>query len=259
MFISHLYPHHREFMCMMRIIHTENHISSPLQLQLAPEALPALGSHISMFPTALRCHHGAQSHPNPNAHWKQWTWNIQLKCSNNHCMRVGGGGKKTRRIASSFFNQKFLPWRGASPSEMLCCESGPVRSVKFHWGLALIPSPQPFLLATLVSAFVEPVSEVPNNLHISYSKLELPATDQSSPTALQRCGCFFFYIYYCCQTNPTANNSRDRPVCSQPKVHRKTVASSHILQNSHFLLYSSKASLINNQINIILLNNVGNR
>lgn len=148
---------------------------------------------------------------------------------------------------------------------MLCCESGPERSVKFHRGLDLIPSPQPFLLATLVSAFVEPVSEVPNNPHMSYSKLELSVTDQSSPTALQRCGYFlflkkkFFYIYYCCETNPTASKSSNRPVCSQPKVHRKTVAPSHILENSNFLLYSSKASLINNQINIILLNKVGNR
>lgn len=54
---------------------------------------------------------------------------------------------------------------------MLCCESGPKQSVKFHRGLGLIPSPQPFLLATLVSAFVEPVLETPNNLRALYPKL----------------------------------------------------------------------------------------
>lgn len=72
------------------------------------------------------------------------------------------GKKKKEKNFLLFFNQKFLHWcGGASPSEMLCCESGLEQSVKFHGGLGLIPSPQPFLLATLVSAFVEPVFEVP--------------------------------------------------------------------------------------------------
>lgn len=112
---------------------------------------------------------------------------------------------------------------------MLCRESGPERSVKFHGGLGLIPSPQPFLLATLVSAFVEPVLEVPNNPHASYPKLGHTAWTQGltpqdgSPVGLPYKGSKFFNsfakvwmgfffkffcICYCCQTNPTASKSK---------------------------------------------------
>lgn len=143
---------------------------------------------------------------------------------------------------------------------------------KIPWGLGLMPSPQPFLLATIVSAFVKPVLEVSNSLHASHPKLGctawLPRTaplwhcltrDQSASTALQR-GRWswvyvFFCIYYSCQKNSPASKMLDLFGHSEKwKVHRKTAAPSRLLANSNFLLCASMTSpLINNQINVIWL------
>lgn len=140
------------------------------------------------------------------------------------------GKKEKEKDFLLFFNQKCLHWCGASPSEMLCCESGLEQSVKFHGGLGLIPSPQLFPLATLVAAFVEPVLEVPNNPLASYPKLGCMGWTQGlisqdcSPGGLPYKGsklfnsfaklgmglfvCKCFYISYCCQTSPTASKSK---------------------------------------------------
>lgn len=101
---------------------------------------------------------------------------------------------------------------------------------KIPWGLGLMPSPQPFLLATTVSAFVQPALEVSNSLHALHPKpgctawtqswLSSPAPlwhcltrDQNASTALQRGRWFwvygFFCIYYSCQKSSTASKVLD--------------------------------------------------
>lgn len=163
----------------------------------SPGGLHALGSQISVFPMGLRGCYSIQSHPNLNAFWKKWICNIQLKFF-NCCMHVREGGKNEKDFLFFFLYQKFLHRCGASLSEMLCCKSGPEQSVKFHRGLGLIPSPQPFLLDTLMSTFVKPVSEVPNNPHVSYPKLGRTAWTQGltpqdcSPVGVPYKGSEFF-------------------------------------------------------------------
>lgn len=192
----------------------------------SPGGLHALGRQIRIFPVALRHWYRVQSHTNPNVICKKWVFDTQLKCC-NHCMTLEEQGK-WKDFPLFFLYQKFLLWCGARSSEMLLLRAWPWAKCKIPWGLGLMPSPQPFLLATIVSAFVKPVLEVSNRLRALHPKLGctawtwswLPRTvllwhcltrDQSASTVLQRCRWFgaFFCIYYSHQKNSAASEVID--------------------------------------------------
>lgn len=92
-------------------------------------------------------------------------------------MLEGQGGNEKDFLVFFFVSGISAPmWRQLLRDALL--RVWPQAKCKIPWGLGLMLSPQPFLLATIVSAFVKPVLEVSNSLHALHPKLGRAAWTQ---------------------------------------------------------------------------------